>query len=64
MPILDAEIVDEDDEEAWLEALEAGELNEHGELKKEKDVNLLTTRQVIQNGLCIFFCLWKVTPDS
>ncbi|PIK56490.1 INO80 complex subunit B [Apostichopus japonicus] len=45
LPILDAEIVDEDDEEAWLEALEAGELNEHGELKKEKDVNLLTTRQ-------------------
>lgn len=41
----DTEIVEEDDEEAWLEALEAGELNEHGELKKEKDVNLLTARQ-------------------
>lgn len=44
----DTEIVEEDDEEAWLEALEAGELNEHGELKKEKDVNLLTARQVIK----------------
>lgn len=45
LSLSDTEMVEDDDEEAWLEALEAGELNEHGELKKEKDVNLLTARQ-------------------
>ncbi|XP_054608932.1 INO80 complex subunit B [Dunckerocampus dactyliophorus] len=34
-----------DDEERWLDALEKGELDDNGELKKEVDESLLTTRQ-------------------
>ncbi|TRY93539.1 hypothetical protein DNTS_022864 [Danionella cerebrum] len=34
-----------DEEEIWLEALERGELDENGEMKKEIDESLLTTRQ-------------------
>jgi INO80 complex subunit B len=38
---------DESDEEsAWLKALEAGELDDNGEIKKEKNPKLLTARQV------------------
>ncbi|XP_069488580.1 INO80 complex subunit B [Ambystoma mexicanum] len=36
---------EEDEEERWLEALEKGELDENGELKKEVDESLLTARQ-------------------
>ncbi len=35
-----------DEEERWLDALEKGELDENGELKKEIDETLLTARQV------------------
>ena len=35
-----------DEEEKWLDALEKGELDDNGELKKEIDVSLLTARQV------------------
>ena len=35
-----------DEEREWLEALEAGELDDNGELKKSKDPSLLTARQV------------------
>lgn len=35
-----------DEEERWLEALEKGELDDNGELKKEIDESLLTARQV------------------
>ncbi|KAL4660921.1 INO80 complex subunit B [Arapaima gigas] len=34
-----------DEEEKWLEALEKGELDDNGELKKEIDESLLTARQ-------------------
>ncbi|XP_076144993.1 INO80 complex subunit B isoform X1 [Alosa pseudoharengus] len=34
-----------DEEERWLEALEKGELDDNGELKKEIDESLLTARQ-------------------
>lgn len=34
-----------DEEEKWLEALEKGELDDNGELKKEMDESLLTARQ-------------------
>lgn len=34
-----------DEEEQWLDALEKGELDDNGELKKEIDESLLTTRQ-------------------
>ncbi|XP_061921532.1 INO80 complex subunit B [Entelurus aequoreus] len=34
-----------DEEERWLDALEKGELDDNGELKKEVDESLLTTRQ-------------------
>eukprot|EP00745_Piridium_sociabile_P023424 TRINITY_DN36491_c0_g1_i2.p1 TRINITY_DN36491_c0_g1~~TRINITY_DN36491_c0_g1_i2.p1 ORF type:complete len:159 (+),score=28.40 TRINITY_DN36491_c0_g1_i2:142-618(+) len=35
-----------DDEEKWLDALEAGTLDDFGELPKTRDPALLTTRQV------------------
>lgn len=38
-----------DEEERWLDALEKGELDDNGELKKEVDESLLTARQVIKN---------------
>ncbi|XP_064618965.1 INO80 complex subunit B-like isoform X3 [Lineus longissimus] len=34
-----------DEESAWLKALEAGELDDNGEIKKEKNPKLLTARQ-------------------
>ena len=37
---------DKDEEEAWLDALEAGELDDYGEIKKQKDPATLTARQV------------------
>ncbi|XP_028815872.1 INO80 complex subunit B-like isoform X1 [Denticeps clupeoides] len=48
LPDVDAESPQEgpmDEEERWLEALEKGELDDNGELKKEIDVSLLTARQ-------------------
>ncbi|NWY07702.1 IN80B protein, partial [Nothoprocta ornata] len=36
---------DEEEEERWLDALEKGELDDNGELKKEVDESLLTARQ-------------------
>ncbi|XP_072163445.1 INO80 complex subunit B-like isoform X1 [Diadema setosum] len=36
---------EEAEEEAWLDALEAGELDEYGEIPKPKDESLLTARQ-------------------
>lgn len=38
-----------DEEERWLDALEKGELDDNGELKKEVDESLLTARQVRKN---------------
>lgn len=35
-----------EDEEKWLEALDKGELDDHGEIKKEKDIGMMTVRQV------------------
>lgn len=35
-----------DEEERWLDALEKGELDDNGDLKKEIDESLLTARQV------------------
>lgn len=39
-----------DEEERWLDALEKGELDDNGELKKEVDESLLTARQVRKSG--------------
>ncbi|NWH68426.1 IN80B protein, partial [Geococcyx californianus] len=36
---------EEEEEERWLDALEKGELDDNGELKKEVDESLLTARQ-------------------
>ena len=41
-----------DEERQWLNALEAGELDENGDVKKSKASSLLTTRQVRN---CILF---------
>ena len=35
-----------DEDEAWLDALEAGQLDAYGEIKRVKDPSLLTARQV------------------
>ena len=35
-----------DEEREWLDALEKGILDDNGEVKKEKDISLLTARQV------------------
>lgn len=40
-----------DEEERWLDALEKGELDDNGELKKEVDESLLTARQVRTSSL-------------
>ena len=44
----DEEVMEEEDieEEAWLHALEAGEVNERGYLPQKKDYGTLTARQV------------------
>jgi hypothetical protein len=34
------------EEEDWLDALEAGELDDFGRLKQEKDTSMMTARQV------------------
>ena len=34
------------EEQAWLDALEAGELDDFGRLKHQKDVSMMTARQV------------------
>jgi INO80 complex subunit B len=36
----------DDEEQEWLNALEAGDLDENGELKRERDPSILTARQV------------------
>ena len=36
----------EDEEKKWLDALEAGTLDDTGEIPKTRDPNLLTARQV------------------
>ena len=41
-----------DEEERWLDALEKGELDDNGELKKEVDESLLTARQVRKGLKC------------
>lgn len=41
-----------DEEERWLDALEKGELDDNGELKKEIDESLLTARQVRSSCQC------------
>lgn len=49
MPDIDSDSmlgVPVDEEERWLDALEKGELDDNGELKKEVDESLLTARQV------------------
>lgn len=52
-----------DEEERWLDALEKGELDDNGELKKEIDESLLTTRQVrrrgtMENKTCSYLCVY------
>ncbi|XP_064420383.1 INO80 complex subunit B [Latimeria chalumnae] len=47
LPDVDSECLleHEDEEERWLDALEKGELDDNGELKREIDESLLTARQ-------------------
>lgn len=54
MPELDPEMGfparEEEEEQRWLDALERGELDDNGDLKKEVDESLLTARQVRNEG--------------
>ncbi|KAJ0006522.1 hypothetical protein NQD34_013795 [Periophthalmus magnuspinnatus] len=45
MPSMDSDSLPVDEEERWLDALEKGELDDNGDLKKEVDESLLTARQ-------------------
>ncbi|XP_072314974.1 INO80 complex subunit B [Eucyclogobius newberryi] len=45
MPSMDSDSPPVDEEERWLDALEKGELDDNGDLKKEVDESLLTARQ-------------------
>lgn len=45
MPSIDSDSLPLDEEERWLDALEKGELDDNGDLKKEVDESLLTARQ-------------------
>jgi len=36
----------DDEEQEWLNALESGDLDDNGELKRERDLSILTVRQV------------------
>ncbi|KXJ09378.1 INO80 complex subunit B [Exaiptasia diaphana] len=38
------------EEEEWLNALEAGELDDYGRLKQEKDISMMTARQRAMHG--------------
>ena len=41
---------DDEEEEAWLDALEAGQVDERGYLPKKKEQGTLTARQVMCRG--------------
>lgn len=45
LPSMDSDSLPLDEEERWLDALEKGELDDNGDLKKEVDESLLTARQ-------------------
>lgn len=61
------------EEEDWLDALEAGELDDFGRLKQEKDTSMMTARQVrkfmqqakhmhtICQGRFLYFGMTKLT---
>lgn len=44
------------DDDEWLDALEKGELDDTGDIKKEKDASLMTARQVIMVAV---YMRWK-----
>ena len=46
---------EEEDEEAWLDALETGEVNERGYLPQKRDSGSLTARQV-SHDFYFFLC--------
>ena len=43
----------DDEEQEWLDALESGDLDDNGELKKERDLSILTARQASASSLLI-----------
>ncbi len=50
------EVVGDDEEEAWLEALESGDVDERGYLPAKK-TSTLTARQVCMLSFCMYNCL-------
>lgn len=45
------------EEQKWLDALERGELDDFGRVKQDKDVSMMTARQVCKSG-SIFFLVF------
>lgn len=45
------------EEQKWLDALERGELDDFGRVKRDKDVSMMTARQVCKSG-SIFFLVF------
>lgn len=39
-------LFDSQEEQKWLDALEKGELDDYGRVKQDKDVSMMTARQV------------------
>ena len=62
---------EEEEEQRWLDALEKGELDDNGDLKKEINERLLTARQVSRFILYLFaklmlraFHIWRTLQGS
>ena len=45
-----------DEEKQWLDALEKGNLDDKGELRKNTDISLMTARQVRDGEIVDGFC--------
>ena len=45
--IIDSDIEEEEEEEAWLDALESGTVDERGYIPQYKDPSAMTARQVM-----------------
>ena len=47
------------EEQKWLDALERGELDDFGRVKQDKDVSMMTARQVFNIKLLSSFCVYR-----
>ena len=59
-------LFDSQEEQKWLDALEKGELDDYGRVKQDKDVSMMTARQVgfLWTKTVWFFFLFVKTCDN